>query len=365
LKDFYNLRLNLDVDVIPAFDVQSFLHKNTPFLDKFQPVWNLMNMILFTIGLAFYFKKVSSDKNNYIYIRDVNICSWLRFLLPRELKDKIILELHYLPEKINRKKRYAEILKSCHRIIAITHKMKIDLVSLGLDERLIHVEHDGVDLQSFSISKSKNEVREELGFPVERFIIGYVGNFHTNGREKGIDDLIRASRAVLDSNPSVYFYFIGGPMDRVERYVLIIKEMSLPRERFVFMDRVPTSVVPKVMKACDILTIPLPWNEHFAFYMSPMKLFEYMNAGVPIFATNVESLQEVIAHNESAYMVQHSNQYEMEKGLVELANDAKLRNRLANNAISEVQEYSWDKRAKRIINFINSNGLNLNVGNNL
>lgn len=350
LKEFYNLRKSFKVTDIFSVDFQDIFHRLNPFFDRFQFISNLMHTMTFILGLAWYLKDKKKPRD-MLYLRDVNILSWLYPFLNSHLKKNIILELHYVPESLARKKRYVRILAKSKALICITNKMKIDMIDLGYPAHKVWVEHDGVDISTFEIKISQEECREILSYPKCDFIVGYVGNFHTNGREKGIDDVIKSASLILKKHPEVKFYFVGGPMDRVPYYESLIKSHSLPVNNFKFFDRRPIKMVPISMKACDLLIIPLPWNEHFAFYMSPMKLFEYMASGQAIIATDVEALKEVLVHGENSLLARHSDQMDFADKVIMAIEDKNLRTRLAEQALVQVKNHTWNIRAKNILDF--------------
>lgn len=352
LKSFYNLRLDIKVIDVWSFDFQDFFHRRVRFLDKFQFIFNLLHTITYVFGLAYFFFKRERRQDELFYLRDINILSWIYLLLDSELQKKIVLELHYLPEEIWKRKRYLKILKRAHLVVAITYRMKKDLIDLGLLQEKVIVEHDGVDLEQFSNSLTMAEARAKFNLPEASMIIGYVGNFHTNGQEKGIEDVIKAARTVLKKHPETVFCFIGGPMDRVPRYKNLVQQLGLPENQFLFRDRVPVSQVPEAMAACDVLTIPLPWNPYFAFYMSPMKLFEYMASNRCIVATNVESLCEILKNDETALLAQHSNPQALADEYNKAIESHELRLQLAARAKKEVEYFQWKLRAGRILKYL-------------
>ena len=121
------------------------------------------------------------------------------------------------------------------------------------------------------------------------------------------------------------------------------------------MDRVPNSEVPRVIKACDVCTIPWPWTEFSAYYTSPLKLFEYMAAGVPIVASDLPSLKEILRHDENAWLVLPGEPAALAEGIKTLLTDQKRAQRLGQKACEEVKGYTWGTRAAQIVELIKEN----------
>jgi len=110
-----------------------------------------------------------------------------------------------------------------------------------------------------------------------------------------------------------------------------------------------------VMKACDVCTIPWPWTEFSADYTSPLKLFEYMASGVPIVASDLPSMKEILRHGENAWLVRPGDPLALAEGIRILLSDRKRAESLAKTAREDVRSYTWEARAAQIIDLIREN----------
>ena len=73
----------------------------------------------------------------------------------------------------------------------------------------------------------KEFARESLKLPSNKFLIGYVGQFQTMGKEKGIPELISTYKYLEPSVASkIVFVFVGGPMSQVKKYSKMISHRS-------------------------------------------------------------------------------------------------------------------------------------------
>ena len=107
------------------------------------------------------------------------------------------------------------------------------------------------------------------------------------------------------------------------------------------------------MKAFDICVMPFPWTEHYAYYMSPLKLFEYMVSKRPIVASDLPSVREIL-NEENAVLVEPGNPNALANGIEKVLSDEELANKIAEKAYEDVQQYSWERRTRRILEFINT-----------
>jgi glycosyltransferase involved in cell wall biosynthesis len=348
LKNFYSLNHNVQVQRLYVPDIQSTIHRWIPFLDRFQFFYNIFQTLYYALSLANYFNKNSFY--DVIYLRDVNIYSWIKIFLNQEIQKKIYLELHYLPKNILKLKRQVKILNTCSKIITITQRMKEDLLKAGYKGQVL-VEHDAVNIEKYDLLISKEEARKKIGIGLDKIIIGYTGKFFTNGVEKGIFDVIQSAVIILKTH-NVEFIFVGGPMEIVSDYKKLIDKLGLPMGNFHFIDKQPVGLIPFFNKSFDILLIPLPNNPHFAFYMSPMKLFEYAVSGNPIVATNLPGITEILKDNVNSLIAFPEDPASLADKIKTILNDPKQGLRLAEEAKKICLIHSWDKRAKRILDFI-------------
>jgi glycosyltransferase involved in cell wall biosynthesis len=96
-----------------------------------------------------------------------------------------------------------------------------------------------------------------------------------------------------------------------------------------------------------------PTTDHFAYYASPLKLFEYMAVGRPIVSSDHPATAEVVRDGETALLVPPENDDALADALCRLYDDPALRERLGDAAKQESTQYSWQARAEHILQFIN------------
>ena len=71
----------------------------------------------------------------------------------------------------------------------------------------------------------------------------------------------------------------------------------------------------------------------------PIKLIEFMAAGLPILSTRLPVVEELVQHDESAWLVRPNSPWALAQGLLRLAGDAELRQRLATAAQARARQY--------------------------
>ncbi len=107
----------------------------------------------------------------------------------------------------------------------------------------------------------------------------------------------------------------------------------------------------RYLAAADVLVIPpstRPLGE-FGSTVLPLKVFLYMAAGRPILAGATPDVEEVLRHDENAFLCPPDNADALASGLSILFADETLRTRLAAASLSDSRDLTWDARARRIL----------------
>ncbi len=328
---YYSIRETFGIKRIPVIDLIP--------LEKFLgPIVSLIESISFAIFILFYLPK--KDLENVIYSRDQFICWFLSFL-----NRKFIYEIHSFPKNLH---WYKRLWRRAYRLVAITQGLKDLLIKQGIKAEKIVVAPDGVDLEAFNVvNQSKEELKIELGLPTGDFLVGYIGKFKTLDMEKGIKTMIKALPLLVKD---IKMVFVGGEELEIKEYKNLANRLNVSTQCF-FIDYQPYSKVIKYTKAMDALVIPFPNFPHYAFYTSPLKLFEYMASGRPIIASDLPALKEILS-DKSALFFKPDDENDLARAIKMLKLSQTLGYHLSQQALADVKNYTWSNRAKKILEFI-------------
>ena len=106
--------------------------------------------------------------------------------------------------------------------------------------------------------------------------------------------------------------------------------------------------IPALLGRIDVGVAPYPAGEDF--YFSPLKLYEYMAAGLPIVCSRVGHLADVIRDDVDGVLVQAGNAAALADALARLARDPGRRLRLGRAARARaLAEHGWDAIATHIL----------------
>jgi glycosyltransferase involved in cell wall biosynthesis len=106
-----------------------------------------------------------------------------------------------------------------------------------------------------------------------------------------------------------------------------------------------------MLSAADALVLPNSAEKTIsAEYTSPLKLFEYMAAGKPIVASDLQSVREVLDEG-NACLVPPDNPKALAKGIHSVLDNPDYATRLGERAKADGVQYSWVCRAEAITSF--------------
>lgn len=329
-----------------------------PFLEIFAPrvkryperIVSWTQLVSFTLALALRARPAVAD---VFYSRDSVALAALAFLRPR-LQAKLVYEAHEFPETRFGIGLRRWLVKRVRGVVVITHELaRLYREQLNLPPERLHVAPDGVRLERFADLPSRAECRTVLDLPEDAFVAGYVGQLHLRGKGKGVETLVDAFAHLKDSGlpRPLRLCVVGGPPEMVEDLRAQHQAVGLPDDGLVTPGRVHADDVPRWMRAFDVCVLPSPWTTFFAFYTSPLKLFEYMASGSAIVATDLPAFREIIQHEVNALLVPPDEPQALADALHRLATDSGLRDRLARRARTDVEQYTWQARAQAILAF--------------
>ncbi len=337
----YGVKQNFQVRRIPCLDLMPLV----PPDGRASQVMFYVQALTYTLAVLIAALFTQAD---IYYSRDTLTLLALSLIKPRK---SLAYEAHMLASGRAGKWIQRSVVRRVGTVIPITRKLQEDLQVLAVEHlrpspTKFLVAHDGIRKERFANVPSQADARAQIGWPQEAFIVGYVGRLQTLTADKGVGTLVDALAQVGD----VSLGLVGGPDDMAEALRQHWIKIGLSADRFLYAGQVAPDKVPLYLAALDVCAIPLPWTTHFAYYTSPMKLFEYMASKRAIIASNLPSIAEVIVDGENALLVPPSDAPALAEAIKRLRDDATLRQHVADAAYTDVMaHYTWAARAQNIL----------------
>lgn len=186
-------------------------------------------------------------------------------------------------------------------------------------------------------------LRRELGLAPDGLVAVFLGSFR---HWHGVRDFALAARRLIDSGTEMSFLAIGGgpELPAIEAEV---QGWGLPPARFVFAGSRPHDEVPNLLAVADVGVAPFDVAAHeplkeFGFYWSPLKVFEYMAAGLPVVTIDIPPLNEIVRDGREGLLYRSGDLDGLASALQLLSRDAGRRLSMGSAARERVvARYSW------------------------
>ena len=189
---------------------------------------------------------------------------------------------------------------------------------------------NGVDPAAFELATP-----DDLGLPVGAVAVGFAGSMKA---WHGVADLIDAMQLVAANSPAHLVLIGSGPeADRVRRQVA---DRRLG-ERTRHFGQVPHSQIPSLLAALDVAVAP--YAPSAGFYFSPLKVLEYLAAGLPVVCPRLGDLPELVG--EAGVLYRPGDSGALAESIVSLIEDPTRRHALAGAARTYARRWTWDANA--------------------
>lgn len=216
------------------------------------------------------------------------------------------------------------IFPSASRLIAVSSSLKQYLLQKKVPDSKIAVVTNGVPIYGD---------HPAWHAPQSRWIVGTVALFRPR---KGVEVLLQAVRQLVDSGEDVCFKGVGS-FETVE-YEVQVKKLV---EDLNLQDRVHwtgfTSNVHAEMESMHAFVLPSLFGEGL-----PMVVIEAMSVGIPVAASNVEGIPEVICSEDYGAIIEPNNADALEAGIKKLIANAGKIPAMVLSAHTRQREYFSD-----------------------
>lgn len=211
-------------------------------------------------------------------------------------------------------------------------------IKLGIKpQKDIRVIYNGIDADELK-NFSKQEAKELLGIK-SKLIIGTIANFYP---AKGIEFLVEAANILKESDAE--FALIGEGRDK-KKIRKLIASYKLEKKFYLvgdFFTRISRREADKYLKAFDIFVLPSV-KEGF-----PSVILEAMAAEIPVIATKVGAIPEIIQDGKNGILVEPKNPKAIAKAIDGLLKNPNLGHKLAKlGRKTVIEKFNLNKMIKQ------------------
>lgn len=209
--------------------------------------------------------------------------------------------------------------------IAVSGGLQKALLQQGIPEKRVAVIYNGLNPADFDVDHTPGTWRQKMGISPDVPLVAIIGRLHP---VKGHRFFLQAAADILQSRPDVRFVVVGcGPeRPRLEEYA---QRLGI-NHGVIFTGFV--SDVSEVLPDLNLLVIPSLW-EGFG-----LTALEAMVAGVPVVATSVGGLPEVVDHGTTGLLVPPADDTGLARGINWMLDHPREAGDMAQLAKSAVEE---------------------------
>ncbi|WP_168220888.1 glycosyltransferase family 4 protein [Actinomadura sp. WMMA1423] len=219
-------------------------------------------------------------------------------------------------------------------VVTLGEAMRAEIASRGVPEEKIFTVPNGVDEAFLEPLPDASGLREELGIDRGATVVGLTSSFY--GYE-GIDTLIDAAALLRDRGSPVTLLLVG---DGPERGALE-RRAAGHGVHAVFTGRVPMESVRRYHAVLDVFAVPRR-ADRVCQLVTPLKPIEAMAGGIPVIASDVKALREIVEPGVTGALTVPENPESWANCLEELAYSHERRQKIGRSAREWVAaERTW------------------------
>ena len=198
-------------------------------------------------------------------------------------------------------------------------------------------------------NKSGNCSRSRLGLPADRFIVILQGS--GINIDRGAEEAVLSMR-YLDNT----ILMIIGDGDILKNLKQLVSEQGL-QSKVMFMEKVPYNILMNFTCAADVgITLDKDTNLNYK-YSLPNKLFDYIQAGVPVLASKVIEVENIIKSYNIGDIIDNHNPEHIASKLNSMFLDTDRMQLWKKNLQIAGEELCWEVEQERIIEIFRKAGV--------
>ena len=225
-----------------------------------------------------------------------------------------------------------EGIQKANKVIAVSNFTKNRILkSYGIDDNKIEIVHNAVYKDEFADNLN---FKKHFDFGKNKIVL-FLGRLTLH---KGPDYFLCAAKKVLERNKNVIF-IISGSGDMDQQIIEQAAELGIA-DKVLFTGFLRGERLKKIYKMADLYVMPSV-SEPFG-----ITALEAIASGTPVLISKQSGASEILNH---CLKVDFWNIDEMTNKILSVINHDELGECLSSNGLSEIDKFTWDKAADKIM----------------
>jgi len=247
-------------------------------------------------------------------------------LKPIERKLYTIIERKYAP-KVN-------------ALITVNESIAVELVDRYKLNKKPSIIFNCPEVSNNIILTENDILREKLNISKDTKIVLYQGGYSIN---RGLFNLIDSAKFI---NNGVIVFMGWGRIEEELREK--VKNLKL-EDKVIFTPGVPQNELLNHSKSAEVGVIPYQFVGLNNYYTSPNKLFEYINANVPIAGSNFPELKRVINKYDIGETFDPESPKSIAQAINKILDNSEYQKKLKENTKFAAADFTWEKEEKKLL----------------
>jgi glycosyltransferase involved in cell wall biosynthesis len=258
-----------------------------------------------------------------------------------------VCTIHVMPSldvktktKFHQRAEWFSLRHFCDRVISVSEEARqYHLNVTGSSADQVTTIYNGIDLSHFSNIEHNGErmnVRAEFGIPTDANLLITVAVLRP---QKGIQFMIRVLPAILKSVPNAYYLIVGNGSHQG----VLMEEANRAgvNRRVIFAGM--RKDVPRLLAASDVFVLPTLTEA------LPTVLAEAMAAKLPIVASRVGGIPEMVTDGQNGCLVQQEDVSGLANACIQLLNHPEQRAAMSAEGWKTVnQKFNIERQVEQL-----------------
>jgi glycosyltransferase involved in cell wall biosynthesis/GT2 family glycosyltransferase len=222
-------------------------------------------------------------------------------------------------------------------VVAVSEKVKQELIEIGIPDDRIQVIHNGVNLEEFSPERDRSleQLRPSLNLPLTVPLALFVGDIRTN--RKNLDTVLHALAQVPTLHLAVAGAIEGSPYPALATHLGIAN-----RTHFLGYRR----DIADLMRASDFFVFPSRYEA------CTLVLLEAMASGLPAITALSAGGSEILPPGSGIVLPDSENVEAIAQAMHQLTHNLAQRQQMGKAARHVAEQYSWQRMAQSYVQLL-------------